>query len=114
MSQGATMLKEHKELMDKVGDYVLRADKSLHPEDCGEKCCSFFNWIKNLDSEDDLQELKKVHRQFHLQLGELILNANRGVAISEDMALGPHSPLNRYLESFQKQLTKIKRNSPCD
>jgi hypothetical protein len=49
-----------------------------------------------------------VHKEFHNVLGELVFNANRGVAISEEIALGLDSPFAKKSENIIRLLFKLK------
>ena len=104
----------HKTWKIKLSDYITRPDKSIKPEACHERSCELFKWLsseeaKAYSSLPEFQELQKVHKAFHHTLGEIVFNANRGVQISEDMAIGLDSPFNRHAETLIRLLNKIKK-----
>lgn len=106
-------IKIHKEWKTKVGDYILSPDRSLKPESCHERCCELTNWLTSdeasaLLNRNEMHEIQKAHKAFHHTICELIINANRGVDISEEMALGVDSIFHRHSESLLRILSKIK------
>lgn len=103
----------HRTWKTRVGDYIYNPDKSLRPEECHERSCALTKWMASeaaheLLDERELYELQKAHKAFHHTLSEIIMNANRGVEISEEIALGVDSLFNRHHEAVLRILQKIK------
>lgn len=104
---------EHKNWKMRVSDYIHSPDKSLSPEKCHERCCQLSNWLMTEDafvnfSKRELEELLKSHKAFHHTIAEIVLNVDRGVKISEELALGIDSTFNRHSENLIRLLNKIK------
>jgi hypothetical protein len=103
----------HRNWKIKVADYIFSPDKSLKPEACHERCCELSQWLQSDEaqsilSKNELNDLIKAHKAFHHTLAEIVLNANRGVEISEEIALGIDSTFHRHSESMIRILNKIK------
>jgi hypothetical protein len=107
------IIKSHKLWKLKISDYIISPDKSLRPENCNDRNCELAKWFSSEDSDKfrsypEFQELMKAHKSFHHTLAEIVFNANKGVKIEEDMAIGIDSPFNRHYETFMKAMTKMK------
>lgn len=107
------VIETHKMWKSKIGDYIHHPDKTLKPEMCHERCCELSRWMNSDEakatlSAQEIRELEKAHKAFHHTLVELVINANRGVQISEEMALGIDSPFIRHSENMFRFLSKLK------
>ena len=104
---------EHKNWKIKISDYIYSPDKSLRPESCHERCCLLTKWLDSeeahaLLSKKEREEISKAHKLFHHTIAEIILNANRGVKISEELAIGIDSTFHRNSENLIRLLSKVK------
>jgi hypothetical protein len=110
------VIKSHKIWKIHMSDYICNPDNSLKPEACHERCCELSKWMTSFERIDvqkvlntpEFKELQKNHKLFHHNLAELVLNINRKVPISEEMALGIDSPFSRHLDNLIKSMVKIK------
>jgi hypothetical protein len=110
------IIKEHAEWKFKLSDYLMSEQKTLKVEECHERNCQFAKVLDELEQsgklkENDLVELKKVHKAFHHTIAELVANINRGVSIDEESALGVDSAFNRNYEALVKLLAKVEMPS---
>lgn len=106
-------IKIHKMWKSRISDYISNPDKSLRPEACHERCCELSKWMNSEEAmayynTPEFLEIQKAHKAFHHALAELVLNVNKGVPVSEEMALGIDSPFNRYSENLVRNLSKLK------
>jgi len=106
---------KHKMWKLKVADYIRNPDHSLKPEVCLELGIELNHWLQSSDYHElknskEFVELMKANRSFHKVMGELVLNANRGVRICEEVAIGMDSPFNKNSETIVRILTRLKNS----
>lgn len=106
-------IKAHSAWKLKLSTYLMHADGSIDSADVRpDNRCALGQWIQSEGATHahlaDFATLKDMHKKFHAAAAEVILKADAGHSVAEDIALGAGSDFGVASQAVVRSLMRLK------